>query len=171
VSETFSLNSTSPAEASTAIGASVSGLAKFSAIRVDAVMLGGAGGALDVYIQRKVAPGVWVDWAHFPQLAAAASAVAYSFTVAAGNVGTAVNNTPTATIAAITARGDETTPTPGLAAATLDLNHPGDQVRVVYVAGASTSAASILSFALAAKWALMRATWSMVPPILAHARR
>jgi len=134
------LSGTSPAAASTVAGAEASGLAKFSAIRVDAVLQGATAGALDVYIQRKIGPNLWVDWAHFPQLAAAAAAVAYSFTVAATNAGTAVDNTPTATIAAITTRGSDATPSPGLAAATLDLNHPGDHVRVVFVAGASTSA-------------------------------
>lgn len=140
MSEIFTLSGTSPAAASTAAGASASGLAKFTAVRVDAVLTGATGGALDVYIQRKLAANVWVDWAHFPQLAAGASAVAYSFTVTTGNLGTAATGTLSATIAAITTRGNDATPSPGLAAATLDLNHPGDHIRVVYVAGASTSA-------------------------------
>jgi hypothetical protein len=140
VSEVFTISGTSPAAASTAAGASASGLAKFLAIRVDAVLQGATGGVLDVYIQRKIAPGVWVDWAHFAQLAAGAAAVAYSLTVSTANLGTVVNNTPSATMAAITTRGNDATPNPGLAAGTLDLNHPGDFIRVVYVAGASTSA-------------------------------
>lgn len=144
MTETWDLSGTSPAAASTALGVYASGLAKFSAIRVDALLLGATGGALDIYIQRKVAPNLWVDWAHFPQLAAGASAVAYSFTVAAANVGTAVATTPSATIAAITTRGNDATPSPGLAAATLDLNHPGEMIRVVYVAGASTSAGAAI---------------------------
>ncbi|HEY3496017.1 MAG TPA: hypothetical protein VGK73_15070 [Polyangiaceae bacterium] len=140
MTEVLDLSSTSPAEASTAAGASASGLAKYLAIRVDAVLIGATGGTLDVYIQRKIAPNVWVDWAHFPQLAAGASAVAYSLIVQAANVGTPATGTPSATIAAITTRGNDATPSPGLAAATLDLSHPGDMIRVVYTAGASTSA-------------------------------
>lgn len=145
MTEIFSLSGTSPAVASTAVLATASGLAKFSAIRVDAVLLGATGGALDVYIQRKVAANVWVDWAHFAQLAAGASATAYSLTVQVGNLGSVVNGTPSGTIAAITTRGDDATPSPGLAAGTVDLNHPGDMIRAVCVAGASTSAGAALS--------------------------
>ena len=140
MTETFDLSSTSPAAASTAAGLGCSGLAKFSAVRVDAVLTGAAGGVLDVYIQRKIAPNVWVDWAHFPQLSAGGAAAAYSFTVHLQNVGTAATGTPSATIAAITTRGTDASPTPGLGASTLDLNHPGDMIRAVFVAGASTSA-------------------------------
>lgn len=140
MSETWTLGGTSPAAASTVVGVNASGLSKYAAIRVDAVVQGATGGALDIYIQRKIAPNVWVDWAHLPQLLAGASVVAYSFTVAAANLGTAVNNTASATIAAVTTRGNDATPSPGLAVGTLDLNHPGDFIRVVYVAGASTSA-------------------------------
>lgn len=144
MTETFDLSGTSPAAASTAELASASGLAKFSAIRVDAVLVGATGGALDVYIQRKIAPNVWVDWLHFAQLAAGASAIAYSLTVATGNLGTVVNGTPSGTMAAITTRGNDATPSPGLAAGTVDLNHPGNMVRAVCVAGASTSAGAAL---------------------------
>lgn len=144
MTETFDLSGTSPAAAGTAVLATASGLAKFSAIRVDAVLVGATGGTLDVYIQRKIAPNVWVDWAHFAQLAGGASAVAYSLTVQAGNLGTVVNNTPSATMAAIATRGNDATPSPGLTASTVDLNHPGDMIRAVCVAGASTSAGAAL---------------------------
>lgn len=140
MTEVFDLSSTSPAAASTAAGLGCSGLAKFLAIRVDAVLIGATGGALDVYIQRKIAPNTWVDWAHFPQLAAAASAVAYSLIVQAANVGTPLTGSASQTIASIATAGTDATPVPALAAATLTLNHPGDMIRVVYVAGASTSA-------------------------------
>jgi len=140
VTEVFDLSSTSPAAASTAVGLGASGLAKFLAVRIDAVLVGATGGVLDVYIQRKIAPNVWVDWAHFPQLAAGASAVAYSLIVQAANVGTPLTGTASQTIASIATAGNDATPTPALAAATLTLNHPGDMIRVVFVAGASTSA-------------------------------
>lgn len=144
MSETFDLSGTSPATASTAVLASASGMGNHLAVRVDALLVGATGGALDVYIQRKVAPDLWVDWLHFPQLAAGASAIVYSATVQAGNLGSVVNNTPSATLAAITTRGTDSTPSPGLAAGTIDLNHPGNQIRVVCVAGASTSAGAAL---------------------------
>ncbi|HEU4544368.1 MAG TPA: hypothetical protein VFR23_24770 [Jiangellaceae bacterium] len=133
MSETFELSATSPAEAGTVPSVYASGLARYSGLRVEARLLGATGDTLDVYLQRKVGPDLWVDWAHFPQLLAGASAVAYSFAVQ--------NGTPSSgTIAAITTRGSDAVPSPGLADATLDLVHPGDHVRLVFVAGASTSA-------------------------------
>jgi hypothetical protein len=132
MTETFDLSGTSPVAAGTVAGAYAAGLAKFSGLRVEALLVGATGGTLDVYLQRKVGPDLWVDWCHFPQLAAGASAVAYSFAVD--------NATPASgTLTAVTTRGSDATPSPGMAAG-LDLVHPGDMVRVVYVGGASTSA-------------------------------
>src|SRR3954462_8882353 len=134
-SETFDLSGTSPAAASTVAGVQCSGLSRWRGVRVEAQLVGATGGTLDVYIQRKVAPNLWVDWAHFPQLTAGAAAVAYTFAVD--------NTTPSSgTLTAITTRGTDAIPNPGLAAG-LDLVHPGDMIRVVYVAGASTSAGAV----------------------------
>jgi hypothetical protein len=133
MTEVFDIGGTSPASASTATGGACSGLAKFGTIRVDLVLQGATDGALDVYLQRKVHDNLWADWAHFTQLAAAASAVAYTLTV--------VPATSSGTISSdvVTPAGTDATPAPALAAG-FSAVHPGDWLRVVYVAGAGTSA-------------------------------
>ena len=133
--ESFDISGTSPASASTIAGAMCSGLAHWNGLRVEAQLVGATGGTLNVYLQRKVAANLWVDWVHFPQLTAGAGAVAYSFCVQ--------SSTPSSgTLTAITTRGTDAAPSPGMAEG-LDLVHPGDMVRVVYVAGASTSAGAV----------------------------
>jgi len=119
------LSGTSPATASTAAGAVIAnGLDQFDWFTVDAVLTGATGGALDVYLQRDV-NGTWVDWLHFTQLAAGAAAVRTTID------SQSIENGPIAV-------GSGTSPI--LTAGKFSCMHPGEKVRVLYVAGASTSA-------------------------------
>ncbi len=131
----FTLSVTSPAAASTVVSTSLGGLGKYDTIRVDAKLVGATGGALDVYIQRKLATDVWADWIHYTQLAAAAASISYSLNsdyvpASIGTVGI----------------GSDASPGVVLAAGTTVGGHPGETIRLVFVAGASTSAGAALLF-------------------------
>jgi hypothetical protein len=103
-------------------------LSKFDWITVDADLVGITGGTLDVYLQREIQTGVWADWAHFPQLAAAAAAINYS-----------CNPIGTLPIVAI---GLGTLAAPGVALAANSClgGHPGDKLRAIFVSGVGASA-------------------------------
>jgi hypothetical protein len=126
----FIISETSPAAASTVVGAAVSGLGDYRSVRVDALLVGATGGTLDVYIQRNIGPNAWTDWMHFTQLASGAAAVRYALT------SENVNSTTVVTSVA----GTDSTPAVALASGTFLGGHPGNTIRMVYVAGASTSA-------------------------------
>lgn len=96
---------------------------------VDAALAGGTGGTLDVYLQRKLATNEWVDWIHFPQLAAGATK---KYTLAITDGGGA--------LIAEVGGGSDGTPGVALAANTAVNVMPGDDVRIVFVAGDGTSA-------------------------------
>jgi hypothetical protein len=123
--KTFEITATSPAEATTAAAATtVTGLDEFETFTVDAAITGGTGGTLDVYVQRKVGTK-WLDWIEFPQAADGATIAHYSVDSAAAQ------SSPTAVgVDAV----------PALAADTMTVQHPGREVRVVFVAGADTTA-------------------------------
>lgn len=130
------ISGTSPSSASTAVLSGLAaGLEGFDEVRIDADLVGATGGTLDVYVQRQVAldaeisGGVWVDWIHFPQLGAGAAAVRYSVSPGAG-----------VAISPVGVGTDASAGTPALAANTSVGGHPGSAVRVVCVAGVSTSA-------------------------------
>lgn len=127
ISRRHRISSTSPSSASTAVGGSVGKLNKYDSIQVVATLTGATGGVLDVYLQTSADGSVWTDYAHFAQLSAGAVAVIKSFTVSRGGQFTT-----------ITTVGQGTTP--ALAANTVLGGEFGDQMRVVFVAGASTSA-------------------------------
>lgn len=131
----FTISDTSPASASTAAGSTVRGLGNLEALRVVAELVGATGGTLDVYLQTSDDSGTtWYDWAHFPQLAASASAIKYAFSVpSAGEVG-------------ITVIGKNTTP--ALAANTVIGGPWGDRIRALYVAGSSTSAGAAVAITI-----------------------
>lgn len=134
--QTIVLTGTSPASASTAITATSKGVIAADWFQIDASLLGATGGALDVFLQRLVyvdgsAVETWVDWVHFPQLSAGASAVVYS-----------VGTNPLTSITAVGV-GDATTATPTLAANVCVGGHPGAAVRLVCKAGAGTSAGAV----------------------------
>lgn len=126
----FTISDTSPAAASTAVGTVIAGLGDYPFLRVDASLVGATGGTLDVYLQRQIKPDAWADWLHFAQLASGASAIKYSV-IAAHALSTTITTSN---------RGTDAAPGVTLAAATFVGGHPGDRVRAVYVAGASTSA-------------------------------
>jgi hypothetical protein len=88
----------------------------------------GTGGTLDVYLQRKLGSNSWADWIHFPQLTAAQSK---KYSLAITGTGTSIVEV---------GQGTDATPSVALAANTAVNVIPGDEVRVVFVAGASTSA-------------------------------
>lgn len=136
--QTFTISDTSPATASTAAGSYVSGLSKYRGFVIVADLVGATGGALDVYLQRKLAPNMWQDWCHFAQLASGASAVRYVMNCDHVNATTIA----TATV------GTDAAPGVALGAATFVGGHPGDMVRAVYVAGASTSAGAAVKIYL-----------------------
>lgn len=121
------ISDTSPAAASTAAGDILLGLGRYDALQITAELVGATGGTLDVYLQTSPDGGTsWYDYIHFPQLAAAASAVKYMV------------NVPQAGATGITVVGKDTTP--ALAANTVVGGSWGDRLRPLYVAGASTSA-------------------------------
>ena len=127
-SQTLTL--TSPASATTAVGASAftgAFLQRAEALTIDAKIIGGTGGTLDVYLQRKIASDSWLDWVHFPQVAAATTK-RYTLTIV-GNDSTIVE----------TGGGSDAAPGVALAAGTAVNVTPGDTVRVVFVAGVGTS--------------------------------
>lgn len=121
---------TSPAAASTAVGATIFAGSTLNADKlvIDATLIGGTGGTLDVYLQRKLASNSWADWVHFPQIAAGTTK-RYSLAI-------------TGEGASIVEVGGGTDAAPGvaLAANTAVDVIPGGDIRVVFVAGAGTSA-------------------------------
>jgi hypothetical protein len=136
---TFSV--TSAAAAGTSVLQVIDGLARFDAFTIDALVQGATGGTLDLYLQRLVdssGPGVWFDWARIAQLAAGAAAKAYSLGFDTGAAAPAITN-----VGQFTTAGAGTAV---LAAGSIAPVHPGDQLRVVGVAGAGTSAGAALSF-------------------------
>lgn len=134
----FTIADTSPAAASTAAGTVIRGLSNFDWFTIDAALVGATGGTLDVYLQRLVGDPAtsttWRDWLHFPQLAAGGAAVLYS--------------AQALPVAAMSVVGGNTSP--ALAANSFVGGHPGEQVRALYVAGASTSVGAAVSIIITA---------------------
>ena len=126
----FTITGTSKASSGQAlVGSALAGLDKYDYFMVDALLVGATGGTLDLYVQRKLDTDVWLDWIHFPQLAGGASAIYYSASCQPGNGLTVVGKTA----------DNGTTGAPALAANTIVGGHPGDQIRLVCVAGGGTS--------------------------------
>lgn len=125
------VTATSPAAASTVVHTVAfkgSMLSKADFLTIDATLLGGTGGTLDVYLQRKIASDTWRDWLHFPQIAAA---TAKKYTVTINGEGATIVET---------GGGSDASPGVALAANTSVNCIPNGDVRIVFVAGASTSA-------------------------------
>ncbi len=99
-------------------------LKRFDWFIVDANIQGATGDTLDIYLQRDV-DGTWVDWYHFAQLSAGASATRVMF-----------DSKMSTDIEPVTVGADAS---PALAVDTLAGAHPGDKVRVYFVPGGSTS--------------------------------
>ncbi len=116
-----------PSAAGTTVTTNVlRGLAKFQAIMFDIKIVGGTGGTLDVYLQKALDGNqtVWRDYVHFTQVAAGATAYYAASAVLSSS---------------LAAVGDGSSP--ALAANSIAPGHPGDAVRLVFVAGTGTSAA------------------------------
>jgi len=131
------ITGTSPAAAGTAVISNpIRGLGAFDWFTIDAIVIGGTGGTIDLTLQRKIqnlsdgtAVDLWIDWLHFPQVAAV--------TTTKFSVQTGVSTT-------ITTVGMQAE-SPGTTAATLAANtflggHPGNELRLLATAGAGTSA-------------------------------
>lgn len=126
------ITATSPAAAGTVVHTEVfkgSMLARAEGLVIDAKLTQATGGTLDVYLQRKLTTNEWVDWVHFPQLAAGTAVKRYTCTIT-GNGASIVE----------VGGGSDASPGVALAANTAVDVTPGDDVRIVFVAGASTSA-------------------------------
>lgn len=129
--------STSPAAASTTFYPSSAGFVTevglFTSCSFTALVQGATGGTLDIYIQTFMAAqagGKWTDAAHLTQLAAAAGLAKVAFTLTRFSPSTS----------AITASLNTVDGTPTLTANTVVPGLLGVKLRIVYVAGASTSA-------------------------------
>jgi hypothetical protein len=120
----------SPAAAGNGSLATQHGLSRYSFFQIDALITGGTGGTVDIYLQRLIdaTNDIWLDWCHFTQVAAT---ITKRYTVSSIGNGTLVEV------------GQMNTAFSGslvLAAGTCVGGHPGDVLRVLAVAGAGTSA-------------------------------
>lgn len=122
------LGDTSPASASTVVGLAAGGFSKWDQIAFVATITGATGGTLDVYVQHSPDGVTWYDYVHFTQAAGGAAAVTYFYSPAVSS------GTTTAPVVI----GKNTTP--ALANSTATGGPWYDQLRVLYVAGASTTA-------------------------------
>lgn len=133
------LGGTSPASATTTVGTTSIPLDAYSKCVINARLVGATGGTLDVYIQSSVSQGAsggWYDVVHFPQLAAAAAAVGYVVTLTRGHSLATAAAAPLVTPTVVNAVDG----TPVLAVNTVVPGGLGNALRVVFVAGVSTSA-------------------------------
>lgn len=124
------ISGSSPASASTAVvGSALNGLSECDWFMIDATIIGGTGGTVDAWLQRKVeGTDNWRDWIRFPQVSAA-STKHYSVQVMSSISIYEVSQGTTASPG-----------TPTIVANTSIGGHPGDKVRLVVTAGAGTSA-------------------------------
>lgn len=127
----YTITGTSPAAAGSAIIGTVRNLGDFDWFQIFAILIGGTGSAGDdAWLQYRLDPDVdvWVDWLRFPAISASTT---YKYAIDSGAT------------TSIIATGSGTLAAPGtvaLAANTFVGGHPGDTLRLVYTAGASTSA-------------------------------
>lgn len=130
-SQVQSVTATSPATATTSVAATLfkgDMLRRAEILAIDASLVAGTGGTLDVYLQRKLGSNDWADWVHFPQLNAG---VSKRFTLSVTGRGTTIVEV---------GGGTDAAPGVALAAGTAVDVIPGDDVRIVFVSGAGTSA-------------------------------
>lgn len=130
-----SIGGTSPSSATTSAGTKIAGsLEACESLTIVATLTGATGGTLDVYLQTSFDQGTtWYDFAHFAQVAGAAAAITKHW-----HVGRQVQSATGATTI-----GSGTSP--ALAANTILGGGWGDMMRVVYTAGAGTSAGAAQS--------------------------
>ena len=133
----FEITGSAPSTASTAaVGDPVTGLAKYSQLRVTAQFAGNTGGTLNVYLQRYDAGReLWLDWVSFPQKTSGGASNIQTL-----NASQEIND--------IFVVGSGTTP--ALTADTFTGGHPGNSVRCVAVSGSSTSAGATVNISIEA---------------------
>lgn len=140
------LTATSPAAPGTGLGTSnviISKLDEYESLLIVPSLIGATGGTLDVFIQHSYDEGNnWVDYIHFAQLAAGAAASKQFVSVS--KFGGQVVTFPTV--------GYNLTPT--LAAATAVGGPFGSQMRLIFIAGAGTSAGAAISVSIYAQRSL-----------------
>lgn len=121
------------------VGMLSDGLDGYLSLSIVAKLVGATGGTLDVYLQSSPDQGTtWVDYAHFAQLAAGAAAVKYALVVGQGVQSAAP------VVVGINA-------TPALAVNTVVGGGWGDRLRLLMVAGASTSAGAAVNVTVSAQ--------------------
>lgn len=135
----------SAAAAGTTVLGLIEGISRFNTFSLDALLLGATGGTLDVYLQRLVDTNVWLDWARFTQLASGGAAIDYSIFFHPAASAPALTHVGQWGAAAV---GGTPAGTQVITAGTVVPCHPGDQLRVVGVAGSGTSAGANQSFYL-----------------------
>lgn len=128
MSQSHQITGTSPAAQGTAVVGSVTGqLGQYDGLSIIATLEGATGGTLDVYLQYSPDQGTtWIDYAHFPQLAAGAAS-----SIRVWNVSRVAQQLTLTTVGSGSS--------PALAANTILGGEFGDRMRCVCVAGASTS--------------------------------
>lgn len=151
---TLNITFTSASAAGTTVAASTFKsleLRRCDIIVVDAILLGATGGTLDVYLQRRTGPDDWTDWAHFAQVVAAGSSRqtfsidgAPQQPVVVGGGTTAAPGVALAAGVSVNIMPANNKPAPLTADATPVL----DEVRIVTVAGAGTSAGAVQSITM-----------------------
>jgi hypothetical protein len=131
----ITLTATSSASASTTTAHTGTGyagagtLSSCEGVTIDAKIVGGTGGTLDIYLQRKIAADTWRDWVHFPQVAAGATKYYTVTIVGDGSTITEVGNSTDAAA------------TPALAANSVANVTPTGDVRIVSVTGGGLTVA------------------------------
>lgn len=130
--QTLTISGTTPnAPGNAVVGVAVGPLDDYDALQVVVTSQGATGGTLDLYLQATFGDGLWMEYAHFTQLAAAAPANTKVYTLSKSDVTSRAG----VAIAPLNAN-----PTPTLAAATVIGGPWGRQFRLVAVAGVGTSA-------------------------------
>lgn len=121
-------------------GTLADGLMNAVCVEIIGQMLGATGGTLDFYIQHSADLTHWVDYAHFAQLLAGASAIKQKV----------VGNLPGSIVTI--GVGTATAATPALAAGVCAGGPYKRAMRVVYVTGAGISAGAAQTFSLEATY-------------------
>ncbi len=122
---------TSPATATTGVIGTAKGLGSLDAIKVVATLAGATGGTLNVYVQWTPDDGTtWYDLVAFPQKAANSAVTLHSVELSASTTDVSTIGTGTS---------------PALTAGTAAGGTWGNQLRVLAVAGTSTSAGSTVT--------------------------
>lgn len=125
----FKIVDTSPGTASTtALGGVIEGLIDYDWFTIDAIIIGGTGGTLDVVLHRQVESNVWAEWLHFPQVAAGVTKT-YSVQTGSDNIIREVGVGATDAAA-----GTQVLPVNSFIG-----GHPGLAVRAVYITGSGVS--------------------------------